>query len=82
MNNRAAGIKALIKHGGLTDESLATDTYEEYRRSLSPDGLADEQWMNKAMEFILKVTGTQEDIAPAKVFDFSLTREAIAQMKK
>ena len=81
LNDRAAGIKALIKHGGLTDESLAVDTYEEYRRDLSPNGLADEKWMTKAMEFILKVTGTKEQISPAKVFDFSLTREAIAQMK-
>ncbi len=81
LNDREAGIKAIIKHSGLTDKSLAGETYEEYRRDLSPDGLADEQWMKKAMEFILKVTGTQEQISPAKVFDFSLTRDAIAQMK-
>jgi hypothetical protein len=43
--------------------------------------LADEQWMKKAMAFILKVTGTEENISPAKVFDFSLTRDAIAQVK-
>lgn len=81
LSDRAAGIKALIKHGGLTDESLATETYEEYRQSLSPDGLADEQWMRKAMDFILKVTDTQEKISPAKVFDFSLSREALARVK-
>jgi hypothetical protein len=33
--------------------------------------MADEQWMKKAMEFILKVTGTQEQISPAKVFDLA-----------
>jgi hypothetical protein len=33
------------------------------------------------MEFIVKVTGTQEHISPAKVFDFSLSRDAIAQVK-
>ena len=81
LNDRAAGIKAIIKHGGLTDKSLASETYEEYRRDLSPDGLADEQWMKKAMDFILKVTGTKEQISPGRVFDFSLSQEAIAQMK-
>ncbi len=80
LNDRAAGIKALIKHGGLTDESLAAETYEEYRRTLSPDGLADAQWMTKAMEFILKVTATHDQVSPDKVFDFSLSREAMAQL--
>jgi ABC-type nitrate/sulfonate/bicarbonate transport system substrate-binding protein len=81
LNDREAGIKAIIKHGGLTDKSLAGETYDDYRRDLSPDGLADEEWMKKAMEFILKVTGTQEQISPAKVFDFSPTRDAVAQLK-
>ena len=81
LSDREAGIKAIIKHGGLTDKSLAGETYEEYRRDLSPDGLADEQWQKKAMEFILQVTGTQEQISPSKIFDFSLTRDAIAQLK-
>lgn len=81
LNDRAAGIKALTKHGGLTDDSLAADTYEEYRQYLSPDGLADEKWMKKAMDFILKVTDTKKQISPADVFDFSLTQEAIAKMK-
>ncbi|MGH7928767.1 MAG: hypothetical protein ACREQV_13340, partial [Candidatus Binatia bacterium] len=81
LNDRAAGIKAILKHGGLTDESLSVATYEEYRRYLSPDGLADETWMKKAMDFILKVTETREQISPGQVFDFSLSREALAQMK-
>jgi len=81
LNNREAGIKALLKHGGLTDESLASATYEDYREVLSPDGLADEKWMKKAMDFILKVTDTREQISPDQVFDFSLSREAIAQLK-
>ena len=80
LTDRAEGIKALIKHGGLTDPSLAIDTYEEYRRELSPDGLADDKWMKQAMEFILKVIGTNERVSPAKVFDFSLTREAIGRV--
>jgi ABC-type nitrate/sulfonate/bicarbonate transport system substrate-binding protein len=81
LNDRAAGIKALIKHGGLTDESLAAATYEAYRQDLSPDGLEDQQWMKKAMDFILKVTGTKEQISPAQVFDFSLTQEAMTQLR-
>ncbi|MGB7948136.1 MAG: ABC transporter substrate-binding protein, partial [Candidatus Binatia bacterium] len=81
LNDRAAGIKALLKHGGLTDESLAAATYEDYRQVLSPDGLADKEWMKKAMDFILKVTDTREQISPDQVFDFSLSRDAIAQMK-
>ncbi len=81
LSDREAGIKAIIKHGGLTDKSLAAETYEDYRHSLSPDGMADEEWQKRAMEFILKVTGTQEQISPAKVFDFSLSRDALAQLK-
>ena len=81
LNDRAAGIKALLKHGGLTDESLAQATYEDYRQVLSPDGLADENWMREAMAFILKVTDTKKQISPDQVFDFSLSREAMAQMK-
>jgi ABC-type nitrate/sulfonate/bicarbonate transport system substrate-binding protein len=81
LNDREAGIKALLKHGGLTDESLAPATYEDYRQVLSPDGLADDKWMKKAMDFILKVTETREPISPGQVFDFSLSRDAIAQMK-
>jgi hypothetical protein len=42
--------------------------------------VADDQWMKKAMEFILKVIGTNERVSPAKVFDFSLTREAIGRV--
>jgi ABC-type nitrate/sulfonate/bicarbonate transport system substrate-binding protein len=80
LDDRAAGIKATIKHGGLTDESLAAATYDEYKHDLSPDGLADEKWMKQAMDFILKVTKTKEKIAPSQVFDFSLTREALARV--
>jgi NitT/TauT family transport system substrate-binding protein len=79
LNDRAAGIRALVKHGGLTDQSLAEATYEEYRRYLSPDGLADEKWMKKAMGFILQVIETRGQISARQVFDFSLSREAIAQ---
>jgi hypothetical protein len=60
---------------------LAAATYEDYRQVLSPDGLADKEWMKKAMDFILKVTDTREQISPDQVFDFSLSRDAIAQMK-
>jgi NitT/TauT family transport system substrate-binding protein len=81
LKDRAEGIKAVVKYGALTDPSLAADTYEDYRRDLSPDGLADEKWMKEAMEFILKITGTKEQLSPAKVFDFSLTQEALAQIK-
>ena len=81
VSDRKAGIEALLKFGGLTDESLAADTYEEYRRDLSPDGLADENWMKQAMGFILKVTKTKKQMTPAQVFDFSLTRDALARVK-
>jgi len=81
LSDRAAGIKALIKHGGLTDESLSGATYDEYRGVLSPDGLADKKWMEKAMDFILKGLDTKESISPGRVFDFSLSQEALAQMK-
>jgi hypothetical protein len=77
--NRSSG-RSSHQAWGLTDPSLAADTYEEYRRELSPNGLADDKWMKKAMEFILKVTGTNERVSPAKVFDFSLTREAIGRV--
>jgi ABC-type nitrate/sulfonate/bicarbonate transport system substrate-binding protein len=80
LNDREAGIKATIKHGGLTDESLAAATYDAYKQDLSPDGMADEKWMKQAMDFILKVTKTKEKISPAQVFDFSLTQEAMARV--
>jgi hypothetical protein len=63
------------------EHAMAAATYEEYRQYLSPDGLADETWMKKAMDFILKVTETGEQISPRQVFDFSVSREALAQMK-
>jgi hypothetical protein len=74
-------MKAILKHGGLTDKSLAAATYEEYRQYLSPDGLADEKCMKKAMDFILKVTGTAEKMSPRQVFDFSPSQAVIAQIK-
>jgi ABC-type nitrate/sulfonate/bicarbonate transport system substrate-binding protein len=75
LNDRAAGMKAILKHGGLTDKS------EEYRQYLSPDGLADEKCMKTAMDFILKVTGTAEKMSPRQVFDFSPSQAVIAQIK-
>jgi hypothetical protein len=59
----------------------AIERYDEYRAVLSPDGLVDEKWMGKAMEFILKDLETKQSISPKKVFDFSLSQEALAQVK-
>lgn len=61
---------------------LATDAYDQVvRPAMTPDGTLSSEMQAKAVEHVLKRLDLKEAPPLAKIFDFSLTRKIMAELK-
>jgi hypothetical protein len=56
-------------------EDVADKVYDMVLPGLTPDGNLNQENQRKVLDFVLKIQGIKEPIAPEKVFDFSPVRK-------
>jgi len=81
MTHRSEGIQAIMKHLGVKDKSLAAKTYDDHIKTLAPDGYGDDKWKKEAMGFVQTVMEIKKAIPPSQVFDFSIAKQAAAELR-
>jgi NitT/TauT family transport system substrate-binding protein len=80
--NRVDAAKIIGEYLGVKDASLAQQILDLYVNRISAAGSADEAWMRGAIDFTQKsLGGTDKDVAPARVFDFSFAQKAAASLR-
>jgi ABC-type nitrate/sulfonate/bicarbonate transport system substrate-binding protein len=79
--NRAGTIPFLARYLQLNQE-LATNAYDQVvRPAMTQDGTLSSEMQAKAVEHVLKRLDLKEAPPLAKIFDFSLTRKVISELK-
>jgi len=79
--NRAGTIPFLARYLQLNPE-LATNAYDQVvRPAMTQDGTLSSEMQAKAVEHVLKRLDLKEAPPLAKIFDFSLTRKVISELK-
>jgi ABC-type nitrate/sulfonate/bicarbonate transport system substrate-binding protein len=79
--DRAATIPFLERYLQL-NERLAANAYDQVvRPAMTPDGTLSSEMQAKAVEHVLKRLDLKEAPPLAKIFDFSLTRKIMAELK-
>ena len=79
--DRAATIPFLARYLQL-NERLAANAYDQVvRPAMTPDGTLNSEMQAKAVEHVLKRLDLKEAPPLAKIFDFSLTRKIMGELK-
>jgi NitT/TauT family transport system substrate-binding protein len=77
-----SGTSAVLTRNLKVDERTATKIYDLGKSGLTEDGTVDEAVQKKAIDFIAKVQGVKEPVAPGKFFDFSLARRVSERLHR
>jgi ABC-type nitrate/sulfonate/bicarbonate transport system substrate-binding protein len=79
--NRAGTIPFLARYLQIS-ERVASDAYDQVvRPAMTPDGTLTAEMQAKAVEHVLKRLDLKEAPPLAKIFDFSLTRKIMGDLK-
>jgi hypothetical protein len=62
--------------------SIASGSYEAYLRSMSPEGLAPESFMEAVIEQQVQALKVTEKVPLGKVADFKILREVLVEPRK
>jgi ABC-type nitrate/sulfonate/bicarbonate transport system substrate-binding protein len=62
-------------------QDIATRIYDEIRSGLTQDGTVNEEQQRKSLAPFLERTGSKEPPSLQKIFDFSITRKVLTELK-
>lgn len=78
--NRQAGITAIMEFTRHKDLELMSRVYDDHMKTIARDGTIPERLQRIVIERSKRLTGTNRDVKPEEIFDFSFLTRAQAEI--